>query len=42
MSSLPKRAVAEAAGGLFNAVLRKPFKLAALIDTVDTVLGRRS
>jgi CheY-like chemotaxis protein len=42
MSSLPKRAVAEAAGGLFNAILRKPFKLAAVIDTVDTVLGRRS
>ena len=42
MSSLPESAVAEAAGGLFNAMLRKPFKLAAVVDTVETVLGRQS
>lgn len=42
MSSLPKSAVAQAAGGLFNAILRKPFKLATVIETVETVLGRES
>jgi CheY-like chemotaxis protein len=42
MSSLPKTVVAQAAGGLFDALLRKPFKLATVIDTVETVLGRRS
>jgi CheY-like chemotaxis protein len=42
MSSLPKRVVAQAAGGLFNALLRKPFKLAAVMETVETVLARQS
>jgi len=42
MSSLPESAVAEAAGGLFSAILRKPFKLAAVVDTIRTVLGQHS
>ncbi|MBV9198926.1 MAG: response regulator [Alphaproteobacteria bacterium] len=42
MSSLPKRVVAQAAGGLFSAILRKPFKLAAVIETVETVLNRHN
>jgi len=42
MSSLPESAVAEAASGMYAAFLRKPFKLAAVIDTVRTVLGQQS
>jgi CheY-like chemotaxis protein len=40
MSSLPESAVAEAARGMYAAFLRKPFKLAAVTDTVKTVLGQ--
>lgn len=42
MSSLPKRVVAQAAAGLFNAILRKPFRLATVMETVETELGRQS
>ena len=40
MSSLPESAVAAAARGLYAAFLRKPFKLAAVTNTVKTVLGQ--
>jgi CheY-like chemotaxis protein len=40
MSSLPESAVAEAARGMYAAFLRKPFKLAAVTNTVKTVLGQ--
>ena len=42
MSSLPESAVAEAARGMYTAFLRKPFKLAAVTDVVESVLGRKS
>ena len=42
MSSLPESAVAEAARGMYTAFLRKPFKLAAVTNTVKTVLGRQN
>jgi CheY-like chemotaxis protein len=41
MSSLPESAVAEAARGMYAAFLRKPFKLAAVMNIVKTVLSRR-
>ena len=40
MSSLPESAVAAAAHGMYAAFLRKPFKLAAVTNTVKTVLGQ--
>ena len=40
MSSLPEIAVAEAARGLYAAFLRKPFKLAAVTNAVESVLGQ--
>jgi CheY-like chemotaxis protein len=42
MSSLPESAVTDAARGLFKAFLRKPFRVAAVTDTVKTVLGQQS
>ena len=42
MSSLPESAVAEATRGMYTAFLRKPFKLAAVTNTVKTVLARRN
>jgi CheY-like chemotaxis protein len=39
MSSLPENVVAEAADGLFEGFLRKPFKLTAVMDIIDSVLG---
>jgi CheY-like chemotaxis protein len=42
MSSLPEGAVAELARGLYVAFLRKPFKLAAVIELANTVLQHRS
>jgi len=42
MSSLPESVVAGAADGLFSALLREPFKLAAVIDALETVLGGQS
>jgi CheY-like chemotaxis protein len=42
MSSLPESAVAQAARGMYAAFLRKPFKLAAIVGVVKTVLGRRN
>jgi CheY-like chemotaxis protein len=42
MSSLPESAVAAAARGMYAAFLRKPFKLAAVTNTVKTVLGQHS
>jgi CheY-like chemotaxis protein len=41
MSSLPESAVARAAGGLYASFLRKPFKLAAIVDTVNNALAQR-
>jgi CheY-like chemotaxis protein len=40
MSSLPESVVAEAARGMYAAFLRKSFKLAAVTNTVKTVLGQ--
>jgi CheY-like chemotaxis protein len=40
MSSLPESAVLEAAKGRYTAFLRKPFKLGAVIDIVNALLGR--
>ena len=42
MSSLPESAVAQAARGMYAALLRKPFKLAAVTNVVKTVLGQHS
>jgi len=42
MSSLPESAVAEAARGTYAAFLRKPFKVGAVIDLVNAVLGRHA
>lgn len=42
MSSLPESAVAQAASGMYAALLRKPFKLAAIVGVVNSVLGGRN
>ena len=42
MSSLPESAVAQAASGMYAAFLRKPFKLAAIVGVVNSVLGGRN
>lgn len=39
MSSLPENVVAEAADGLFEGFLRKPFKLTAVMDIIGRVLS---
>jgi CheY-like chemotaxis protein len=41
MSSLPESAVAGAAGGMYAAFLRKPFKLAAVTNLVKAVLSQK-
>jgi CheY-like chemotaxis protein len=42
MSSLPESVVAAAAKGAYTAFLRKPFRLAAVVQVVDAALnGRR-
>ena len=41
MSSLPENAVVRAAGGLYASFLRKPFKLAEIVNTVNAVLAKR-
>ena len=38
ISSLPESVIAEAAEGTYTAFLRKPFKLRAIIEVVNTVL----
>jgi CheY-like chemotaxis protein len=40
MSSLPETAAADAAEKAYAAFLRKPFKLQAVVDLVNAVLGR--
>jgi CheY-like chemotaxis protein len=42
MSSLPESTISESAKGMYAAFLRKPFRLKAVLDVVDTVLGRHS
>jgi CheY-like chemotaxis protein len=42
MSSLPESAIAGAAQGTYTAFLRKPFKIGAVIDLMNAVLGRRA
>jgi CheY-like chemotaxis protein len=42
MSSLPERAISESAEGIYAAFLRKPFRRKAVIDVVNTGLGRHS
>jgi DNA-binding response OmpR family regulator len=42
MSSLPESAVAAAAGGMYGAFLHKPFRLAAMVEVVEAVLGSHS
>jgi CheY-like chemotaxis protein len=42
MSSLPESVVADAADGLFKAFLRKPFKLTAVMGTINSLLGEQS
>jgi CheY-like chemotaxis protein len=41
MSSLPEGVVAEAAKGTYTAFLRKPFRLAAVVDVVNAALKRK-
>lgn len=41
MSSLPESVVAAAAKGTYTAFLRKPFRLAAVVQVVDAALNRR-
>jgi CheY-like chemotaxis protein len=41
MSSLPESVVAAAAKGTYTAFLRKPFRLAAVIQVVNAALNRR-
>jgi DNA-binding response OmpR family regulator len=38
MSSLPESTVAQKAGGMYAAFMRKPFKLRAMIEIVNTLL----
>jgi CheY-like chemotaxis protein len=42
MSSLPESTISESVSGMYAAFLRKPFKLKAVIDVVDAVLGRKN
>jgi CheY-like chemotaxis protein len=42
MSSLPESTISESVSGKYAAFLRKPFKLKAVIDVVDAVLGRKN
>jgi DNA-binding response OmpR family regulator len=42
MSSLPESTVSESIPGMYAAFLRKPFKLKAVVDAVDAVLGRKN
>ena len=42
MSSLPERTIFETAKGMYAAFLRKPFRRKAVLDIVNTVLGRQS
>jgi CheY-like chemotaxis protein len=40
MSSLPESTVSKSAKGMYAAFLRKPFKVRAILDVVDTALRR--
>jgi CheY-like chemotaxis protein len=42
MSSLPESTISESAKGMYAAFLRKPFKIKAVVDVVNAVLGRHS
>ena len=42
MSSLPEATIAASAKGLYNALLRKPFKIATVVEAVNEVLARKS
>jgi CheY-like chemotaxis protein len=42
MSSLPESTISESVPGMYAAFLRKPFKLKAVVDVINAVLGQKN